>query len=59
MSIETIVRMAISESFELGQEYWRLVDSESASQWRKAAVTKEKFHELVQKTLVEIQYYEE
>lgn len=44
---ETLTK-ALKRAYSLGQEYWRLADSESYSQNKRAAATEAKFRELIE-----------
>ena len=46
---ETLTK-ALKRAYSLGQEYWRLADSESYSHNKRAAATEAKFKELIEET---------
>lgn len=50
-SQEAKVRAAMRRAFSLGETHWRLSDSESPSQWRKADETYDKFAAMVDETV--------
>jgi hypothetical protein len=50
LSRDQLVEFSLHEAFRLGQVYWQEADHEHASQWRKADITKQKFHDLVEQT---------
>ena len=47
------ITVALNKAFQLGQDYWRLADSDSYSDHRKASAIWTKFSELVNETIRE------